>query len=78
MQPLFSVSSKVRHHHECQAFREQTAAALRKSYKYSRELLEVKQRVEVLARQKRYDEADRLKRKADKLEQWERMKLDVG
>ncbi|KAL1522132.1 hypothetical protein AB1Y20_021773 [Prymnesium parvum] len=45
------------------------------SYKFSRDLLQMKASVDTLARQGRYDEAHKLKRKADQLEKWERMKL---
>ena len=47
-----------------------------RSYKFSRELLLMRKSTDTLANQGRYDEAHVLKAKADRLERWERMKLD--
>lgn len=69
-------SLRARHAEEFEAFRERLAALVTHSYKFSRDLLTLKRSIDVLAKQGRYDEADRVKRKADKLEMWERMKLD--
>ena len=67
---------KARHQDELVAFQQQLTASPPKAYKFSRELLELKRQVQVLANQKRYDEADRRQRKAERLEMLERSKLD--
>jgi len=51
-------------------------AAPQKAYKFTKELLELKLQVQLLANQGRYDEAGRKKLKAERLEQWERMRLN--
>lgn len=67
---------RARHQEECLALRRQMAAAPQKAYKFTKELLELKLQVQLLANQGRYDEAGRKKLKAERLEQWERMRLD--
>jgi hypothetical protein len=67
---------RVRHQEECLALRQQMAAAPQKAYKFTKELLELKRQVQVLANQGRYNEAGQKKLKAERLEQWERMRLD--
>jgi len=57
-------------------FQERLARKEPCSYKFSRDLLLMKTSVETLAKQGRYDEAHKLKKKADQLEKWERMKLE--
>jgi hypothetical protein len=44
--------------------------------KFSKDLLELRDREAKLVKVKRYDEAERLKMKADLLEEFERSKLD--
>jgi len=61
---------------EFSEFQERLARKEPCSYKFSRDLLLMKTSVETLAKQGRYDEAHKLKRKADQLEKWERMKLE--
>jgi hypothetical protein len=67
---------RARHQDECLALRQQMAAAPPKAYKFTKELLELKRQVQVLSNQGRYEEAGQRKRKAERLEQWERMRLD--
>ena len=57
-------------------FQERIHSKEQRTYKFSRDLLLMKTSVESLAKQGRYDEAHKLKRKAEQLEKWERMKLD--
>lgn len=45
--------------------------------KFSKDLLELRDREAKLVRMKRYDEAERIKMKADLLEEFERQKLEA-
>ena len=65
-----------RHQEEFAAFQQKLYNREPHSYKFSRELLHLKASIEANAKQGKYDEAHKLKRKADQLEKWERMKLD--
>ena len=61
---------------EFAAFQEKLHTTPAKSYKFSRDLLLMKASVDSLAKQGRYDEAHKLKRKAAQLEKFEQMQLD--
>ena len=65
-----------RHQEEYGTFQATLYSKEPRSYKFSRELLHLKTSVDSLARQGRYDEAHKVKRKAEQLEKWERLKLD--
>ena len=65
-----------RHQEEFDAFRQKMYNKEARSYKFSRELLNLKASVDANAKQGNYEKANADKRKADELEKWERMKLD--
>ncbi len=65
-----------RHRDEYGKFQAELHTKEPRSYKFSRELLHLKTSIDSLARQGRYDEAHKVKRKAEQLEKWERLKLD--
>jgi hypothetical protein len=65
-----------RHQEEFAAFQQKLYNREPHSYKFSRELLHMKASIEAHAKQGNYEEAHKLKKKADQLEKWERMKLD--
>jgi len=67
---------KARHAEEFAAFQEQLRKTAPRSYKFSRELLQLRKSTETLAKQGKYDKAHDIKLKADQLERWERMKLE--
>ena len=67
---------RERQRSEYESFQEKLRAKESRSYKFSRELLLMRKSTDTLANQGRYDEAHVLKAKADRLERWERMKLD--
>jgi hypothetical protein len=69
-------SAIQRHQEEFAAFQEKLYGREPRAYKFSRELLHLKASIDAHAKQGNYDEAHKLKRKADQLEKWERMKLD--
>merc|ERR1719453_153374 len=66
----------AKHEEEFAAYQKQLLTKEPHSYKFSRELLLMRKSVESLAKQSRFEEAHKLKVKADQLEKWERMKLD--
>jgi len=65
-----------RHQEEFVAFQAKLREQEPHAYKFSKELIDLRTNVDRLAKQKKYDEALRVKTKADQLEKWERMKLD--
>ena len=62
---------------EFQQFQEKIRKELRQKMKFSKDLLELRDREAKLVRMKRYDEAERIKMKADLLEEFERNKLEA-
>ncbi len=62
---------------EFQQFQEKIHGELRQKMKFSKDLLELRDRESKLVRTKRYDEAERIKMKADLLEEFERNKLEA-
>ena len=67
---------RQKHAEEFAEFQTKLQAKASRTYKFSRELLLMRKSVDTLAKQGRYNEAHKLKAKAQKLEEWERMKLD--
>ena len=67
---------KARQAQEFEAFHEHLHKASGHSYKFSRELLQMRKSIETLARQGDYGKAHAIKTKAEQLERWERVKLD--
>lgn len=68
---------KEKHMLEFQQFQEKIRKELRQKMKFSKDLLELRDREAKLVRMKRYDEAERIKMKADLLEEFERNKLEA-
>lgn len=68
---------KEKHMMEFQAYQVKIRDELRRKMKFSRDLLELRDREAKLVRMKRYDEAERIKMKADLLEEFESSKLDA-
>jgi len=68
---------KEKHMLEFQSFQEKIRKELRQKMKFSKDLLELRDREAKLVRMKRYDEAERIKVKADMLEEFERNKLEA-
>ena len=68
---------KEKHMLEFQQFQEKIRRELRQKMKFSKDLLELRDREAKLVRMKRYDEAERIKMKADLLEEFERNKLEA-
>lgn len=68
---------KEKHMLEFQSFQEKIRKELRSKMKFSKDLLELRDREAKLVRLKRYDEAERIKMKADLLEEFERNKLEA-
>ena len=62
---------------EFQQFQDKIRRELRSKMKFSKDLLELRDREAKLVRMKRYDEAERIKIKADMLEEFERNKLEA-
>ena len=62
---------------ELQEFQAKALKEAKLKVKNSRELLELRKKQQVLAKQKLYDDADIIKRKADKLEEWENAKNEA-
>lgn len=65
-----------RHQEEFVAYQSKLREQEPHAYKFSRQLIDLRTSVERLAKQKKYDEALKVKTKADQVEKWERMKLD--
>ena len=68
---------KEKHMLESQQFQEKIRRELKQKMKFSKDLLELRDREAKLVRLKRYDEAERIKMKADLLEEFERNKLEA-
>ena len=68
---------KEKHMLEFQQFQEKIRRELKQKMKFSKDLLELRDREAKLVRLKRYDEAERIKMQADLLEEFERNKLEA-
>ena len=62
---------KEKHIAEYQELMEKVTSDAQKKVKHSKELLELRQKQQVLAKQKSYEEAEKIKAKADQLESFE-------
>ena len=62
---------------EFQQFQEKIRNELRARMKFSRDLLELRDKEAKLVKVKRYEEAEKIKMKADLLEEFERNKLEA-
>lgn len=62
---------------EFQQFQERIRNELRARMKFSKDLLELRDKEAKLVRVKRYEEAEKIKMKADLLEEFERNKLEA-
>ncbi len=62
---------------EFEQFQDKIRRELRAKMKYSRDLLELRDKESKLVKAKRYEEAERVKLKADLLEEFERSKLEA-
>lgn len=67
---------KEKHLLEFQQFSERIQKDLKKKMKFSRDLIELRDKEAKLVKMKRYEEAEKIKMKADLLEQFERNKLE--
>lgn len=66
-----------KHMLEFQQFQDKIRRELRARMKYSRDLLELRDKESKLVKVKRYEEAEKIKMKADLLEEFERNKLEA-
>ena len=62
---------------EFQQFQDKIRRELRAHMKFSKDLLELRDKEAKLVRMKRYEEAEKVKMKADLLEEFERNKLEA-
>ena len=62
---------------EFQQFQDKIRRELRAKMKFSKDLLELRDKEAKLVRMKRYEEAEKVKMKADLLEEFERNKLEA-
>lgn len=62
---------------EFQQFQDKIRKELQRQMKYSRDLIDLRDREQKLVRVKRYEEAEKVKMKADLLEEFERNKLEA-
>ena len=62
---------------EFQQFQDKIRKELHRQMKFSRDLIELRDREQKLVRVKRYEEAEKVKMKADLLEEFERNKLEA-
>lgn len=67
---------KEKHLLEFQQFRDNITKELRKKMKFSKDLLELRDKEAKLVKMKRYEEAEKIKMKADLLEEFERNKME--
>lgn len=67
---------KEKHLLEFQQFSDNINKELRKKMKFSRDLLELRDKEAKLVKMKRYEEAEKIKMKADLLEEFERNKME--
>ena len=68
---------KEKHMLEFQQFQEKIRQEMGQKMKFSKDLLDLRDREAKLVRMKRYDDAEKIKMKADLLEEFERNKLDA-
>lgn len=68
---------KEKHMLEFQQFQDKIRKELRARMKFSKDLLELRDKEAKLVRMKRYEEAEKVKMKADLLEEFERNKLEA-
>lgn len=68
---------KEKHMLEFEQFQDRIRKELRAKMKFSKDLLELRDKEAKLVKAKRYEEAERVKMKADLLEEFERSKLDA-
>jgi len=68
---------KEKHLIEFNNFQEKIKAELKKKFKFSKDLLELWNKEAMLVKLKRYEEAEKIKTKADLLEHFERGKIDA-
>lgn len=68
---------KEKHMLEFQQFQDKIRKELSQKMKFSKDLLDLRDREAKLVRMKRYDDAEKIKMKADLLEEFERNKLDA-
>lgn len=68
---------KEKHMLEFQQFQDKIRRELRARMKFSKDLLELRDKEAKLVRMKRYEEAEKVKMKADLLEEFERNKLEA-
>ena len=68
---------KEKHLLEFQQFQEKIRDELRKKMKFSKDLLELRHKESLLVKMKKYDDADKIKVKADILEEFERQKMEA-
>lgn len=67
---------KEKHLLEFQQFSDNLAKEMRKKMKFSKDLIELRDKEAKLVKMKRYEEAEKIKMKADLLEQFERNKME--
>ena len=70
-------SMQEKHMLEFQQFQDKIRKELRARMKFSKDLLELRDKEAKLVRMKRYEEAEKVKMKADLLEEFERNKLEA-
>ncbi len=68
---------KEKHMLEFEQFQDKIRTELKARMKYSKDLLELRDKEAKLVKVKRYEEAERIKMKADLLEEFERTKLET-
>lgn len=68
---------KEKHMLEFQQFQDKMRKELRQKMKFSKDLLDLRNREAKLVRMKYYDDAEKIKMKADLLEEFERNKLEA-
>ena len=68
---------KEKHMLEFEQFQDKIRSELKARMKYSKDLLELRDKEAKLVKVKRYEEAERVKMKADLLEEFERSKLET-
>ena len=63
---------------EIREFQEKLRMDLIKSYKPSKQLIELRQKQVALGKMKKYNEAEKVKAQADSIENWERSNKEAG
>jgi len=69
---------KEKHMSEIREYQERVRIELSKSYKQSKQLIELRQKQVALAKMKKYNEAEKVQAQADALENWERSNKESG